>query len=140
MHGKRVNAVAFSPDGQMILTGSDDDAALLWEVHTGQPLGGPMPHKGPVRSVAFGPDGQTFLTGSDDNTARLWNVSPPARDDSNWLQLSIQVRTGSEFAERSGTIERLKQSEWLQRQERLWKDFGGPCDVQTWDQVKIAEK
>ena len=55
------------------------------------------------------------------------------------LRLSVEVRTGSEFDENSGTIKRLTQAEWLKRQARLWEKFGGPCDVRTWDQVSEAE-
>ena len=54
--------------------------------------------------------------------------------------MSVEVRTGSEFDENTGTIKRLTQAEWLKRQARLWKEFGGPCDVRTWDQVSDAEK
>ena len=56
------------------------------------------------------------------------------------LRLSVEVRTGSEFDENTGTIKRLTQAEWLKRQARLWKECGGSCDVRTWDQVSDAEK
>ena len=67
--------MAFSPDGQTALTGSDDKTARLWDVTTGQPRGAALKHEGLVYAVAFSPDGQTALTGSWDNTARLWDVT-----------------------------------------------------------------
>jgi hypothetical protein len=67
--------VAFSPDGQTILTGGTDNAARLWDAATGRSLGLPMRHGGLVQAVAFSPDGQTLLTGSDDTTARLWQAA-----------------------------------------------------------------
>jgi tetratricopeptide (TPR) repeat protein len=66
-----VKAVAFSPDGKTVLTGSGS-AAQLRAAGTGQPLGPPLPHRSEVNAVAFSPDGQTVLTGSFDGTARLW--------------------------------------------------------------------
>jgi len=69
-----VRAVAFSPDGQTVLTGSTDTTARLWDARTGKPLHEPLQHQGEVWAVAFSPDGQTVLTGSTDNTARLWDA------------------------------------------------------------------
>ena len=67
--------MAFSPDGKTVLTGSEDKTARLWDAATGQPLGPPLTHQGPVMAVAFSPDGKTVLTGSDDKTARLWDAA-----------------------------------------------------------------
>jgi WD40 repeat protein/serine/threonine protein kinase len=69
-----VIAVAVSPDGKAVLTGSRDHTARLWDAATGQPVGPPLPHTDWVRSVAFSPDGRTLLTGSRDGTAQLWDA------------------------------------------------------------------
>jgi WD40 repeat protein len=74
-HAEQVLVVAFSPDGQSVVTGCADGTARLWEAATGRPLGEPLRHQGPVRAVAFSPDGQTVLTGSDDHHGRLWDVA-----------------------------------------------------------------
>ena len=70
-----VFAVAFSPDGKTVLTGSQDKTARLWDAATGRPLGSPMAHQGAVSAVAYSPDGKTVLTGSADFTARLWDAA-----------------------------------------------------------------
>ena len=64
----------FSPDGQRILTASDDKTARLWDAN-GQPLATLSGHTDVVWSAVFSPDGQRILTASTDNTARLWDVS-----------------------------------------------------------------
>jgi WD40 repeat protein len=71
---QNVAALAFSPDGHTILTGSYDYTARLWDARTGQPLGPPLQHQDKVSAVGFSPDGKTILTGSWDRTARLWDV------------------------------------------------------------------
>jgi WD40 repeat protein/serine/threonine protein kinase len=72
LHQTVVSAVAFSPDGKTVLTGSLDTTARLWEAAGGKPLGQPLQHPGPVYSVAFSPDGATVLTACEDGGTRLW--------------------------------------------------------------------
>jgi len=74
-HQGRVNAVAFSPDGGLLLTGTDDHAARLWSATTCEPVGDVIPHSGPVVKVAFGPDGQTFLTATREGIVQRWKTA-----------------------------------------------------------------
>src|SRR5262249_52746665 len=83
-HENAVLAVAFSPDGRRILTGSADQTAQLWDATTRQPSGSLQPlgkrlaHDGPVVAVAFSPDGRRFLTCSQRSATQgivqLWNA------------------------------------------------------------------
>jgi hypothetical protein len=74
-HTGQVMAVAFSPDGTRILTGSSDDTALLWDATTGKAVATLAGHSFFVTAVAFSPDGTHVLTGSWDDTARLWDAA-----------------------------------------------------------------
>ena len=71
-----VYAVAFSPDGKFLATGSDKIAkyAQLWDCETGKRTRVFEGHTKSVRSVAFSKDGKRLLTGSLDKTAALWDV------------------------------------------------------------------
>ena len=73
-HTDRVRAVAFSPDGRLLATASDDKTARLWDLATGDCLRTLTGHAGQVRGVAFSPDGRLLATASADETARLWTV------------------------------------------------------------------
>ncbi|GAB4430412.1 MAG: hypothetical protein Kow0031_11260 [Anaerolineae bacterium] len=70
-----VLAVAFSPDGQTLVSGGYDKSARLWDIVTGGEIRRFEGHTDAVESVSFSPDGRTLITASDDGTARLWDVS-----------------------------------------------------------------
>jgi WD40 repeat protein len=84
IHERRVVALAFSPDGQSLLTGSIDKTAQLWDANTGQAVGKPFRHPGGVWAADF-LNADTVVTGCRDGAARLWDVStgmpigPPLR-------------------------------------------------------------
>ena len=74
-HQDRVFAVAFSPDGETVLSGSWDNTLKLWDTSSGQLLQTLTGHQDRVFAVAFSPDGETVLSGSRDNTLKLWETS-----------------------------------------------------------------
>jgi WD40 repeat protein len=57
--------VAFTPDGQAIISGSEDKTLKLWETHTGRLINSFEGHTNPVRALAISPDGQIVISGSD---------------------------------------------------------------------------
>jgi hypothetical protein len=67
-----VYTVAISPDGQIIVSGSDDKAIEVWNLSTGNLLQTLEAHTDQVRSVAISPDGQTLVSGSKDKTIKIW--------------------------------------------------------------------
>ncbi len=72
-HTDSVWSVAVSPDGQRIVSGSDDNTVRIWDAATGKPIGQPLQgHKASVFSVAVSPDAQRIVSGSADNTVRIW--------------------------------------------------------------------
>jgi len=73
-HEDVVNSAQFSPDGQRVVTASEDHTARLWDTATGKLVGEPMKHEDVVNSAEFSPGGQRVLTASRDKTARLWNA------------------------------------------------------------------
>jgi WD40 repeat protein len=74
-HDRDVQSVAFSPNGEILASGSEDDTIVLWDVARRRPIGEPLTgHRDWVRTVAFSPDGQTLASSSDDGSIILWDV------------------------------------------------------------------
>jgi WD40 repeat protein/DNA-binding winged helix-turn-helix (wHTH) protein len=74
-HDDVVEKVAFSPDGQQILTASDDQTARLWSRVDGHLVATLKGHTGKVIVAIFSPDGQRIVTTSLDHTARVWSAA-----------------------------------------------------------------
>jgi WD40 repeat protein len=70
-HDQDINALAFSPDGTLIATASDDGTVWIWDTKTGQSLTVLRSHDQPVLSVGFSPDGLRVITASGDGRIRV---------------------------------------------------------------------
>nr|MBA3848199.1 WD40 repeat domain-containing protein [Planctomycetota bacterium] len=73
-HVQPVWSLAFSPDGALLASASDEHLVGLWDAVTGERLGELVGHGDAMRSVAFSPDGRRIVSGGNDRTARVWDA------------------------------------------------------------------
>src|SRR5262249_28239519 len=117
-HAALVGTARFSADGSLIVTGSDDRTARVWDTETGQPVGEPLHHDSGVFGADFSRDGSRIVTASGD-TARVWDIavdldSPlPA-----WVQELAEALAGRRFNEQ-GVLVRSEKSLVELRKELL---------------------
>jgi len=71
----RVNSIAYSPDGLLLTSSSDDGTVRLWDTRTGLEAISPLRSgDGKVTSVAFSPDGRFVASGTSDGLIHIWDV------------------------------------------------------------------
>ena len=75
----RVLSASYSPDGQFIVTTSEDKTAKVWSAATSgssmKCLGTLEGHGDYVNSASYSPDGQSIVTASFDGTAKVWSAA-----------------------------------------------------------------
>lgn len=74
-HTEQVNAVAFSPDGQLLASASGDHTVKVWRVSDGTLLATLTGHYDRVTSVAFSHNGEMLASGGMDMNINLWRVA-----------------------------------------------------------------
>ncbi len=75
-HQDWVLSLAFSPDGETLISGGADDAMLRWDVAASPPISTTFGrHNDWVLGLDFSPDGARLASASKDQTVALWDVA-----------------------------------------------------------------
>jgi serine/threonine protein kinase/WD40 repeat protein len=77
-HTGPVRCLAFSPDGELLATGSDDTTVRIWNTQTGERLGEPIKHSNKIKALAWSPDGKRLAVASDGlgfaGRVQIWDI------------------------------------------------------------------
>ena len=90
-HRDALYALALSPDGQTLATGSYDQKIKLWSTADGKEARALAGHTGGVFGLSFRPDGKVLASASADRTVKLWNVASGKRLDTFSQPLKEQM-------------------------------------------------
>lgn len=107
-HGGRVFTVAYSPDGQRLASGGDDNTVRLWDISSQSEIKYLDGHTDWIKSVAFSRDGQLLASAGMDGTVKLWDASSgiklTSRKQGDRVEAAVFSPNGEAFAT-SGNID-----------------------------------
>lgn len=80
-HGSAVNAIRFSPSGEMLASGADGGELIIWKLHSSDSgqvwkvLKTLSFHRKDVLDLEWSTDGAFLISGSVDNSCIIWDVN-----------------------------------------------------------------
>ena len=86
-HEGGISCLAYSPDGNLLASGSTDNAVHLWNASTGAHLRALEGHTSRVIDVTFSRDGAALSSVDYENSVRIWDIATGEE------QLSFDART-----------------------------------------------
>ena len=98
-HSGPVSGAVYSPDGERVLSWSEDKTLRLWDAATGAAIDAPLRHEEAVEGAVYSPDGKRILSWSEDKTLRLWDaatgaaIGEPLRHE-GWVKSAVYSPDG----------------------------------------------
>jgi WD40 repeat-containing protein SMU1 len=139
MHDASVTAEAFSRDGELLATGSEDGKVKVWKVSTGMCLRHfDSAHSQGVQSIVFSLDGTQLLTASFDHLVRIHGLKSGQtlkefRGHQSYVNMAVFSSDGSKVISTSsdGTLKiwNTKTTECLQTVQPPNKSYAVEVDI-----------
>ncbi len=101
-HQKEVTSLAFSPDSQLLATGSADTTVVFWDLETGEARWSSVGHWAAVTALTFSEDGEFVLSGGKDFKARDLRVA--GGKSTAVFEGHLGTVNGTAYGPREGTI------------------------------------
>lgn len=104
-HSKPVTSISISPDGCILLSGSEDSTARVWDLrYSEKPLYVASEHNGPILKAKFNPEDCMFATCSMDKTAKYFRCEDKCYGLTSSTEMVATPITAIGFSEDGKTL------------------------------------
>jgi WD40 repeat protein/GTPase SAR1 family protein len=124
-HQNRILAIAFSPDGHTLASGSLDRTIKLWNPETYQCRLTLQGHQSWIWDIAFHPNSKTLASASYDRTVKLWDLK------TGHCTHTLEGHLGSALSVAFSPDGQWLASGGYEQMLKLWNPESGEC-VRTW--------
>jgi len=120
-HRENILTAAFSPDGRLVATASQDRTARVWDADTGDPVTPPFRNPATVYQALFSPDSQQLGVLSGSGSIEVWRLRPDTRPVSDLMRLA-EVLSGRRITP-ARTFEDIPHETLLRLFQEAVRDF-----------------
>jgi WD40 repeat protein len=93
-HTEAITSLAMNREGSLLITGSLDRTAKIWDLQTRESVATLTGHQAAVNSVAIGRSGELLATASADGTILIWQYRRRTSPDGDAL-LRLRIANGT---------------------------------------------
>jgi len=131
-HTDGIRSIAFSPDGRVLVSGSNDTTMRFWDVENGTQKTVHTVHNAGITDLVFAPDGQTLAAASNDATVLLWDF--PLLIESGWEASQLTKDTNL-----NGVLNPVPLFvEPIPKKTALLANYPNPFNPETWIPYQLA--
>ena len=123
-HKDYIGCLSYSPDSQIIASGSHDQTIRLWDVKTGKHIRTLTEHQSKIIFLSFSPDGNTLISGSSDMTINFWDIPS--------MELKLPLAIQGVISDKSIEKEKIKRT-FFSPDKSILVTAGESRTIHLWD-------
>ncbi|KAF3002376.1 hypothetical protein E8E13_001147 [Curvularia kusanoi] len=135
IHGGEISQIAFSNDGQRIVSNSTNGTVKLWDADSGECSYTLKYHGGQIHRMVFSPDSRHLASSADDKTVKIWDVD--SGECKHTFKCQEELPSTFVFSPNSQRIAVVDEANGT---IKIWNTNSGTCEITIKDDFKSTRR